>query len=429
MVLYKELFPEGVDDIHSDEYEIKENLVADIRTIFKSYGYRQVATPTFEFYDLYLGIDGTIDVTEMFKIIDSDGRILVLRPDATIPVARMAAMNYKHTEGYLKLSYITNIFRHSESERGNRREFTQAGIEYMGSSKTWCDAEVISMGIKMLLEFGLEDFHIDMGHAGLLGQLLEGSGLENRKKAMLCKFIEDKNYSELSTYLERLSMDEAIKKAIIKLPRLYGKPADVLERAEEIIVNEEMRKSIENLKDVYKILKAQGMENYILLDLGFTNQFNYYTGVIYKGYVSNYGRVLLSGGRYDKLMSQFGVSKPACGFGFNVDQLIEAMNIYEINQTYDCHTDFYMVCSEENMVKAYDLAERMRSAGMIVETDIFQNDLQFQVFNAGFRNANHLVEFIGDEIIVRRTGDKAIKTYMVKNCARLMKDPMEMQKF
>ncbi|MBK5251322.1 MAG: ATP phosphoribosyltransferase regulatory subunit [Peptostreptococcaceae bacterium] len=429
MVLYKELFPEGVDDIHSDEYEIKENLVSDIRSMFKSYGYRQVATPTFEFYDLYLGIDGTIDVTEMFKIIDSDGKILVLRPDATIPVARMAAMNYKHSEGYLKLSYITNIFRHSESERGNRREFTQAGIEYMGSAKTWCDAEVIAMGIKMLLGFGLEDFHIDMGHAGFLGQLLEGTGIGSHKKAMLYKFIEDKNYSELSTYLERLNMDEVVKNAIIKLPRLYGKPSDVIERAEEVIVNEEMRKSLENLKAVYEILKAWGMEKYILFDLGFTNQFNYYTGVIYKGYVSNYGRVLLSGGRYDNLMEQFGEGKPACGFGFNVDQLIEVMNIYDINQAYDCHTDCYMVCSEENMVRAHALAERMRSTGMIVETDLLQNDLQFQLFNAGFRNAKHIVEFMGDEITVRRTADRAMKTYSVKNYAKLMNEPAEMMKF
>jgi len=429
MVLYKELFPEGVDDIHSDEYELKEDLVADIRTMFKSYGYRQVGTPTFEFYDLYSGIDGTIDVTEMFKIIDSDGKILVLRPDATIPVARMAAMNYRHSDGYLKLSYITNIFRHNESERGNRREFTQAGIEYMGSSKTWCDAEVIAIGIKMLLGFGLKDFHIDMGHAGFLGQLLEGSGLDGQKTEILCKFIEDKNYSELSLYLGRLKIDENVKNAIIKLPRLYGKPSEVIERAEDVILNEEMRNSLEDIKAVYNMLKMQGMEKYIHFDLGFTNQFNYYTGVIYKGYVSNYGRVLLAGGRYDKLMEQFGEGKPACGFGFNVDQLIEAMNIYEINQAYDCHTDFHIVFSDANMVSAQALAESMRRKGMIVETDIFQNDLQFQIFNAGFRNAEHMVEFIGDEIMVRRMTDRAVKTYSVKNIAKLINEPAEIKKF
>ncbi|PLX32139.1 MAG: hypothetical protein C0604_05735, partial [Clostridiales bacterium] len=187
--------------------------------------------------------------------------------------------------------------------------------------------------------------------------------------------------------------------------------------------------SLENLKAVYEVLKAQGMEKYILFDLGFTNQFNYYTGVIYKGYVSNYGRVLLAGGRYDKLMEQFGEGKPACGFGFNVDQLIEAMNIYEINQAYDCHTDFYMVCSDANMVSAQALAESMRRKGMIVEMDIFQNDLQFQIFNAGFRNADHMVEFIGDKITVRRTADKAVKTYKVKNYAKLINEPAEMKKF
>lgn len=429
MVLYKELFPEGVDDIHSDEYELKENLVADIRTIFRSYGYRQVGTPTFEFYDLYSGIEGTIDVTEMFKIIDSDGRILVLRPDATIPVARMAAMNYHQSAGYLKLCYITNIFRHNESERGNRREFTQAGIEYLGSSKTWCDAEVIAIGIKMLLAFNLKDFHIDMGHAGFLGQLLKDSKLGKHQIARLYQLIENKNYSELASYLEKLPLEEAVKKALAKLPRLYGKPGDVLERAEAIIINEEMRKSLENMKAVYELLKAYGLENYILFDLGFTNQFNYYTGVIFKGYMSNYGRVLLSGGRYDKLMEQFGDDKPACGFGFNIDQLMEVMNMYDIHQTTDCHTDFYMVCSEENLKKAQELAEAMRRKGMMVETDLFQEDLQFQIYNAGFRNAEHIVEFIGDEIAVRRTGDKAGKTYSVKNYRKLLNAPEEMKKF
>lgn len=429
MVLYKELFPEGVDDIHSGEYELKEELTGDIRSIFKSYGYRPVGTPAFEYYDLYAGIEGTLDVREMFKIIDSDGRILVLRPDATIPVARMAAMNYRETDGYLKLCYITNIFRHNESERGNRREFTQAGIEYLGSDKTWCDAEVIAIGIRMLLAFGLENFHIDMGHAGFLEQLLEGSRLEKNQRARLYQLIESKNCSELGDYLERLPMEEPVKKALLRLPRLYGKPEEVLKRAEAVVLNEKMANSLENLREVCELLCAFGLERHILMDLGFTNRFNYYTGVIFKGYVSNYGRVLLAGGRYDDLMGRFGEPKPACGFGFNIDQLMEVMDLHEVQKASDCHTDLYMIFTRERMEKACALADRFRQAGMIVETDLFEGDLQFQVFNAGFRNARHVVECIGDEIVVRRTRDKAVKRYGAERLETFMETPEALIRF
>lgn len=369
MLNIRNFIPEGVEDTGSKEYEIKENIIMNIKKIFRSYGYRQIQTPSLEYYDLFSSTQGAINKDEMFKLIDSSGKILVLRPDATVPIARLAATNYRNYRGYLKFCYVTNIFRINSGENGQKREFIQAGVEYLGSDRREADAEVIALGIETLIKCGISDFKIDLGQAGYFKGLVKEVGLSEDEGENIRKLIEDKNFGELNEIIKDLNISDRLKNTILKIPYLYGNPEKVIEEAKSLVCNEQMNASLDNLKVVYEILKDYGYEKYISIDLGLINHIHYYTGVLFKGYVNNYGREVLSGGRYDNLTEQYGYYIPSTGFGLNVDELMEVMEMNGIDNKTLCYTDYLVLYSDENRRDALGLASKLREKGFAVECD------------------------------------------------------------
>lgn len=397
---FKDLYPEGVADMHSEEFEFNEEVISYIKTIFKSFGYRQVLTPTVEYYDLYSGLEGVMDKDKMFKLIDNNGKILVLRPDATMPVARMAAANYNSNSGYLKFSYVTNIFRLKETQQGNKREIIQGGIEYLGNSKLECEGEVIAVGIKTLQECGIKDFHIDLGQVEYLNSLIKEIDLEESEKLQLHSLIETKNYGDLNEFINKLNISDELKNIFREVPKLYGKPEKVLKKARELVVNKEMESALDNLEYVYSLLEDYEFDKYIFFDLGFTNQFNYYTGIIFKGYIDNFGEVLLSGGRYDNLTKQFGSNIPACGFGLNIDKLVEVMKIRNIKKQIQCYTDYLVIYKEKFRKRALSLSQKLRDKGFIVEIDSYDENLECYLRKSSLRNIRKIIRIEQDILTV-----------------------------
>lgn len=400
MVQLKNLLPEGVDTIYGDEYAFKDELMNNIKGIFKSFGYRQILTPTFEYLDLYKETFSGINVREMFKFISAEGDIMVLRPDATIPVSRIAAKNYKDIDHYLKFSYVTNVFRQMESQKGDRKEFLQGGIEFFGNPKPDCDAEVIAIGIKALIDCGIEDLHLDLGQVQFLGALLEEAEPDNIERKRIIELIESKNHGELKTYLAGSDLDEQYKTLIYEIPKLYGTPAKILDKARGFAINEGMNQALDNLEKVYQILKDYGYDNYIIFDLGFTNPLDYYTGTVFKGYVNNFGKPLIQGGRYDSLTGKFGAEKPACGFGMNINNLVEVVNMYQAKDRVNCYTDYLVLYKDEFRAKALTLSLELREKGYIVETDSYDASINGHLGNANFRNTREIIDVCGEMVKV-----------------------------
>jgi len=420
MVLYKDIFPEGVEDLHSEEYEFKEEIIGEVKRIFRSFGYRQIVTPSFEYYDLYNGIEGVLPKENMFKLIDNNGKILVLRPDATIPVARMAATNYKNNEETLKFAYVTNIFRTNKSGKGDKREFIQGGIEYFGNTKPDCDAEVIAIGVKCLLECGFKDFHIDLGQVEFLNGLIDEVKFDKIQKLQLHSLIENKNYGDLMEFLEKTGLPANIKEKFYSIPKLFGKPEKVLARARELVINEKMEKALDNLEDVYNILKGYNFDKYIIFDLGFTKEQGYYTDIVFKGYVNNFGEVILSGGRYDNLTKHFGVNKPACGLGLNINKLIEVMEMYDIKREVDCFTDYLVLYKEELRNNAISLSQNLRDRGFIVESDSYKDDIKPHIKNSTFRNTREIIEVEKEFLKIIDVCKNQIRRYSIKQFYKIL---------
>lgn len=356
--------PEGVSDELFKEYKIKQDVIDKLNEVFRSYGYRKVATPTIEYYDIFSSIKSPILKDEMFKLVDNSGELLTLRPDVTIPIARIVAKNYKQDRERYKVSYTNQVFK---MKTELKRESTQAGIEYFGNPDAEADGEVISNAIECLKKCNV-DFKIEIGNARYYKALLDETDLSEELKSKLKNLIEYKNFVELKSFVNSLDMDENLKEAIISVPSLYGSFDTVIEEAEKQCLNENMKKALEELEKIHSLIQDYGYEDYVSMDLGLINDLDYYTGVIFKGYIKGYGDSILSGGRYDKLTEYYGESIPATGFGISVDDLLNGMEVQsKIEEENSYAPDYRINYIKENRKDAINKAKELRNEGFIVE--------------------------------------------------------------
>ncbi|PAV30592.1 ATP phosphoribosyltransferase regulatory subunit [Virgibacillus profundi] len=352
-----------------EDFQIRENLITTLKNRFTTYGYKQVRTSTFEYYDLYSTISGTVNKDEMIKVIDSGGKVLVLRPDVTIPITRMIALNKQHLSDNLRLFYMLDVFRQSV-EQADEKESTQAGIEYFGENKPEVDSEVIMLAIHTLKDLDFSNFKIEMGHAGFFKELISQTTLSQAEIDQLQILIQSKNIVEMEPFLTSLSINEDVKKAIQMIPLLYGDPAHVIQQAKDIILNDEMEVLLQNLIEVYEVIKDYGVEDSIVFNFGLINNMNYYSGIIFQGFVANVGKPVLMGGRYDNLGEQYGTGMPAIGFAFEVDLLLHALNQQGLSDDQNPSVDMIIYYEKLKQREALSTAFRLREAGYQVLTSL-----------------------------------------------------------
>ncbi|MDZ5723812.1 ATP phosphoribosyltransferase regulatory subunit [Acetobacterium sp. K1/6] len=380
---------DGFENIQHQDYFALQQINAKLMSLYRSFGYHQISTPTFETYDLYVNED-SIPSDGLFKLVNHQGKVLVLKPDATLPVTRMAAMNHPNSQEIIKFSYQTNIYRNFSSPEIIKKEITQIGIEYFGNNSPECDGEVIALAIRSLLENGIEDVHIDLGHVGFINFLFDDLAFSCKEKATLFKYIENKNIGDIASYLEKLALPDAKKAVILKLPLLYGEPKTVLKEMKALCINDKMQQVVKNISEIYAHLEVIGLAGYVSFDLGFTNQMNYYSDINFKGYINSCGEPVISGGRYNNLSEKFGIPRPACGFAIDLLKVIDYMEQHQLLPRDDQKTD---VIFYENSQKsdAYKMAEQLRTKGSIAEVFLMTETKETHVTsfkeNALYKNA------------------------------------------
>lgn len=364
--------PEGVQDILFRDCFIKKNMEERIRTLFRSWGFYEIETPTLEFYDTFCP-DGDLTPQEtMFKFFDQQGRILVLRPDATIPVARIAATKLKDAEYPIRVSYIGNTFRYNELGGGKQKEFTQAGVEILGVNSAESDAEVIAAAINALRTAGLEDFQIDIGQVEFFKGIMEETGLSEVDIEQVRILIDRKDYVGIDEILKQHRISEGLKELIHELPRLFGS-SDIIDRVQMLTTNTRSLSALNNLRQVLEILEDYGLGEYVAIDLGMVQSLNYYTGVIFRGFTHGVGFPVLSGGRYDRLVEKFGKKCPATGFSLGINLVMMALERKKAVQDIP-EIDSLICCSREGRKSAYMICRELRKQGLNIEMDIMGKD-------------------------------------------------------
>lgn len=322
--------PEGVRDIYGNEYARKLEVESRLRRCAGLYGYEEIQTPTFEFFDVFSREIGTTPSRELYKFFDKEGNTLVLRPDFTPSIARCAAMYFGERNHSLRFSYMGNTFANTSNLQGKLKEVTQMGAELIGEDSVEADAEIISMVIEALKTLGLKRFRVSVGEVEYFKGLCEEAGLDEETEYALRSFISGKNYFAAQELLDDRKVQEPYRSRLLKIADMFGDMWD-LHEAREQAGNTRSLAAVTRLEELYRVLKSYGVEQYVAFDLGLLSKYNYYTGVVFKAYTFGLGDAVVKGGRYDRLLRQFGKDAPAIGFCMVVDDLMEALEYQNVN--------------------------------------------------------------------------------------------------
>ncbi len=317
--------PDGVRDIYDKDYLLKfktENMISEV---FHEAGYKDIKTPTLEYYDVFGDEVGTTPRNNLFKFDDRNGDTVVLRPDFTPSIARCAAKYFMENDETLRFTYKGDTFSQTASLQGKLVETTQMGVELIGENEVWADAEVLNLSIKALLATGLNHFNVTIGNIEYFKGLCEELGFDEKTELALRDLITNKNFFGARKYLEDIKADETVIEKICKLDMLIG-GKNVLNEAEKLTTNPRSKAAISHLRELSLMLEKKGYGEYIYFDLSMLNKYMYYTGVVFKAYTCGVGDCILKGGRYDNLLGKFGKEAPAIGFVIMIDDLISALS-------------------------------------------------------------------------------------------------------
>jgi ATP phosphoribosyltransferase regulatory subunit len=332
MAGYDRITPEGTRDMLFEECAVQNKIIARLRDVFERADCSEVRTPGFEFYDVFAyGNKAAYYPQEsMYKLTDARGRLVTVRPDNTIPIARMTASKLKGCALPIRLYYAQRVFRRQQELSGKSAEVMQMGVELIGDSGFASDLVVLTLALNALDAATSGNYRIELGHVGVFNLLIDGVDAAQEDKALIHRYISAKNYAALDDVLSRVGGGDAAR-LLRRLPRLFGN-VDALAEASALTAGYDKRLSsmLKSLEMLFAEFENRGLGGRVMIDLGLVNQAEYYSALVFRGYSENTGVPVLSGGRYDGLFSDFGEDLPATGFGLDVDALT-ASAMYDWN--------------------------------------------------------------------------------------------------
>ncbi|MBM7631246.1 ATP phosphoribosyltransferase regulatory subunit [Geomicrobium sediminis] len=349
--------PLGMKDTLPLLYDRNEEVTSQIAEEVRLWGYQTLHTPALEYYDT-VGAASAIHDAKLFKLMDRQGRTLVLRPDMTAPIARVVSSSLKDEPLPLRLAYNTALYRTQEHE-GKPAEFEQYGVELIGDQTVSADGEIMALLISAFEKTGLRHFRLAFGHIGFMNALFtEVVGSGDHVHA-LKQFLFEKNYVGFKRYVRKLPISALDKNRLEQLLSLRGGP-DMLETAKELVSSPDALRALQEVQEVWNVLESYGVSSYMNIDLNVVLHIDYYTGVVFESYGKELGFPLASGGRYDELVPKFGRQASATGFGIRMDRLLEALNHIDcpLNQERTL-----ILFSKERQKEAVEEAKQLRESG------------------------------------------------------------------
>lgn len=325
--------PEGVRDIYNVECGKKLALENRLKKTLHLFGYHDIQTPTFEYFDVFRKEIGTIPSKDLYKFFDKEGNTLVLRPDITPSIARVAATLFGEEDLPIRLCYTGNTFINHSNNQGRLREVTQMGAELIGDDSVEADAEMLAMVIESMQAIGLKEFQLSVGHLGFFQSLIEDAALDEEARERVVELINNRNYFGVEEYLDSIMVKRSSKEAFAALGNLVG-GVEVLAKAKNIAPNSSGIMAVKRLEKIYDILALYGVEKFVTFDLSMTGNYGYYTGIIFRGYTFGTGDAVVKGGRYDHLLEKFGKTSASIGFAIVIDELMNALTRQKIRIVY-----------------------------------------------------------------------------------------------
>lgn len=356
--------PEGVRDIYYKECETKLALQKKLSKVLHLYGYQDIQTPTFEYYEVFRKEIGSTSTQELYKFFDREGNILALRPDITPSVARAAATLFESEDQPIRLCYAGNTFINHSSYQGRLKENTQLGAELIGLDSVEADAEMLAMVVDGLKQVGLKEFQVSLGHVDFIQSLLKAAGFDEDESMEIRTLITNRNFFGVEEILDGRGVRDDVKEAFRVLPELTG-GEEVLELAMKAAPDVEAKHAVSRLQRIYRLLQLYEADDHITFDLSMSGSYGYYTGIIFRAYTYGTGDAVVRGGRYDRLLAKFGKDTPSIGFAIIVDELMSALGRQKIPvETIRRNLIVYTEATEK---KALSLACGFRKKGRNIE--------------------------------------------------------------
>lgn len=357
--------PEGTRDLLFNDCLARREVENKLAALFKSFGYSEVVTPGIEFYDLFSGSSRHFRQERMYKLTDSKGRLIAIRPDSTIPIARLASTRLASAVLPLRLFYNQAVYENNALLKGRSDEIFQSGIELIGGEdKEKADYEAMCLALEALRSFDSENFRFEIGDIGYFKELVSKLDADEGTREEIRLLISAKNYPALNDILDEVG-PKPVAAALKALPRLFG-GAEVFDKAAALFSDDKTDAILTHLKDVYGKLSELGYGGKISVDLGIVSHVDYYTGIVFKGYLSGVGQSVLKGGRYDGLLGEFGRPCPAVGFGVNCDDAAKYLRKNELAPSISA-PDCIIFAEAGHSAEAVAFAREAVSKGSVAE--------------------------------------------------------------
>ncbi|NMA26035.1 MAG: hypothetical protein GX936_10305 [Clostridiales bacterium] len=326
-----------------DVLKNEEKAIMSLRALYRKYGYTQYKMSKFEEYDLYVRNKSFLASEQIITFNDMNGKLMALKPDVTLSIVK----NTKDSDVSLyKYFYNENVYRMSHTSR-EFKERMQVGLECIGSLDVYSMSEVILLAEKSLQTIS-DRYSLDISHMGFLSGLLESVGLSDESTSAILRCISEKNAPEISKLCVSYGLGDDARQRFMRLASLYGLFEDTVPELKDISTGVKTGKAIEELELIYETVKYLGGGRNIHLDFSIVNDMNYYSGLIFQGFIDGIPTGILSGGRYDNLMQRFGKKSGAIGFAVYIDLLErygESKRTYDVDVLlfYDENTDMGML--------------------------------------------------------------------------------------
>jgi ATP phosphoribosyltransferase regulatory subunit len=307
--------PPGTRDVLPDEMRELRALSERLRASFDAAGYGEVYTPSVEYEDTLRRGDERAARAGVYRLFDERGRVLVMRSDTTLSIARLVATRYGGVRPPVRLCYFAHAYRTVERGRGQAREFLQGGVELIGPEAPEGEAEVLSLVLGALSEAGLKRHRVGLGDGSLVRELLAELEVAPERRGDLLEHLSRRDLVALEMEAKALGLSQAACELLVTLPSLRGGP-EVLDRAHGPV-----GRAVEGLRTLFELLAERRVDDRVILDLGLVRELGYYTGAVYEVYDPAVGYALGGGGRYDDLLGRFGTPLPACGLALDIGRV------------------------------------------------------------------------------------------------------------
>jgi len=363
--------PRGVADYFWNDASTRRQLETTLLDTFRRWGYHDIIPPTLEYADTLRVLSNTELRPKIYSFLDHDGNTLALRYDMTVAVARLVGTRLHDAPMPQRFGYSGNVFRHTEPQGGQQREFWQAGVELVGADSANADAEVLALTAKALQRSGLRDFRLVVGQIRYFRGLLHELQLTPPAQEMLQHAVLRKSEPELDEFLRETALRTQQRHTVEQLFDLHGSDAlAVIQQADRLCLNYEMHVALKNLRAIYRVLTGYDVAHHVHLDLTEIRDLGYYTGVTFQAFTPETGFTIAAGGRYDDLVGTFGPPLPAMGMALGVDRILLARHLQAGTAKHHLLPPLHCLVAANHNPRCYQIVQEWRNRGLRVAMDV-----------------------------------------------------------